>query len=171
MIPSCLQCSDSTGNARKGSWATVCPGDSQDGERSRHLIMKRREDSCGCFFVRKVGLLRKSDYTLSLWLPGGMGMCVWVCRSVSAVRFCQLFVMMLWLHMCFWFFFKFFSFFFFIYLFMAVLGLRFCARAFSRCGKRGPLFIAVRGPLTIAASLVAEHRLQTRRLSSCGSRA
>ena len=42
---------------------------------------------------------------------------------------------------------------------------------FSSCGKRGPLFIAVRGPLTIAASLVAEHRLQTRRLSSCGSRA
>ena len=35
---------------------------------------------------------------------------------------------------------------------MAVLGLRFCARAFSSCGKRGPLFIAVRGPLTIAAS-------------------
>ena len=59
----------------------------------------------------------------------------------------------------------------FIYLFMAVLGLRFCARAFSSCGKRGPLFIVVRGPLTIAASLVAEHRLQTRRLSSCGSRA
>ena len=59
----------------------------------------------------------------------------------------------------------------FIYLFMAVLGLRFCARAFSSCGKRGPLFIAVRGPLTVAASLVAEHRLQTRRHSSCGSRA
>ena len=54
---------------------------------------------------------------------------------------------------------------------MAVLGLRFCARAFSSCSKRGPLFIAVRGPLTIAASLVAEHRLQTRRLSNCGSRA
>ena len=35
---------------------------------------------------------------------------------------------------------------------MAVLGLRFCARAFSSCGERGPLFIAVRGPLTIAAS-------------------
>ena len=48
-------------------------------------------------------------------------------------------------------------------------GLRFCARAFSSCGKRGPLFIAVRGPLTIAASLVAEHSLQTRRLSNCGS--
>ena len=54
---------------------------------------------------------------------------------------------------------------------MAVLGLRFCVRAFSSCGKRGPLFIAVRGPLTIAASLVAEHRLQMRRLSNCGSRA
>ena len=54
---------------------------------------------------------------------------------------------------------------------MAVLGLRFCARAFSSCGKWGPLFIAVRGPLITAASLVAEHRVQTRRLSSCGSRA
>ena len=54
---------------------------------------------------------------------------------------------------------------------MAVLGLHFCARAFSSCGKRGPLFIAVRWPVTVAASLVAEHRLQTRRLSNCGSRA
>ena len=54
---------------------------------------------------------------------------------------------------------------------MTVLSLRFRARAFSSCGKWGPLFIAVRGPLTIAASLVAEHRLQTRRLSNCGSRA
>ena len=52
-----------------------------------------------------------------------------------------------------------------------MLGLRFCVRAFSSCGKRGPLFIAVRGPLTVAASLVSEHRLQTRRLSNCGSRA
>ena len=70
----------------------------------------------------------------------------------------------------FFFFFLFFNIL-FIYLFMAVLGLRFCARAFSSCGKWGPFFIAVRGPLTIAASLVAEHRLQTRRLSNCGSRA
>ena len=50
---------------------------------------------------------------------------------------------------------------------MAVLGLRLCAS----CGKWGPLFIAVRGPLTIAASPAAEHRLQTRRLSNCGSQA
>ena len=52
-----------------------------------------------------------------------------------------------------------------------MLGLRFCARAFSSCGEWGPLFIAVRGPLSVVASLVAEHRLQTRRLSNCGSRA
>ena len=37
---------------------------------------------------------------------------------------------------------------------MAVLGLRFCARAFSSCGKWGPLFIAMRGPLTIAPLLL-----------------
>ena len=54
---------------------------------------------------------------------------------------------------------------------IAMLGLHFCARAFSSCGKRGPLFITVHGPLTIVASLVAEHRLQMRRLSSCGSQA
>ena len=54
---------------------------------------------------------------------------------------------------------------------MAALGLCFCLRAFSSCGKWGPLFVAVHGRLTIAASLVAEHRLQTRRLSNCGSRA
>ena len=46
---------------------------------------------------------------------------------------------------------------------MAALGLRFCARAFSSCGKRGPLIIA--------ASPAVEHRLQTRKLSNCGSRA
>ena len=54
---------------------------------------------------------------------------------------------------------------------MAVLGPRLCARALSSFGKWGPLLITVRGPLTIVASLVAEHRLQTHRLSNCGSRA
>ena len=54
---------------------------------------------------------------------------------------------------------------------MAVLGLHFSARVFSSCGKWGPLLIAVRGPLTMAASLVAEHRLQMRKLSNCGSQA
>ena len=65
----------------------------------------------------------------------------------------------------------FFLIFIYLYLFLAVLGLRFCARALSSCSKRGPLFIAVRGPLTFVASPVAEHKLQTRRLSNCGSRA
>ena len=67
--------------------------------------------------------------------------------------------------------FLFFYYLFFFFLFLAVLGLRFCVRAFSSCGEWGPLFIAVRGPLTITASLAAEQRLQTLRLSSCGSRA
>ena len=62
--------------------------------------------------------------------------------------------------------FLFFFFILFIYLFLAVLGLCFCARAFSSCSEQGPLVIAVRGPLTVVASLVAEHRLQTHRLSS-----
>ena len=45
------------------------------------------------------------------------------------------------------------------YLFLAALGLRCCVQAFSSCGEQGLLFVAVRGPLTIAASLVTEHRL------------
>ena len=50
---------------------------------------------------------------------------------------------------CFCFFNLFFN---FTYLFMAVLGLRFRARALPSCSKRGPPLIVVRGPLTIAAS-------------------
>ena len=37
--------------------------------------------------------------------------------------------------------------------------------------QAGATLIAVHGPLTIAASLVVGHMLQTRRLSNCGSRA
>ena len=85
--------------------------------------------------------------------------CVWLIllSTFFVCFFCLFFLNVLWIL--------------FIYLFLAVLGLRFCARAFSSCGKRGPLFTAARGPLTIAASLVAEHRLQTCRIGSCGSRA
>ena len=57
--------------------------------------------------------------------------------------------------MCFFFFF-FFSLF-FIYLFLVVLGLCCCTRAFSSCGERGLLFVAVRGLLIAVASPVAEH--------------
>ena len=65
----------------------------------------------------------------------------------------------------------FFNSFIYLFLFLVALRLCFCARAFSSCGKWGPLFIAVRRALAIAASLVVEHRLQTHRLSNCGSRA
>ena len=46
-----------------------------------------------------------------------------------------------------------------VYLFMAALGLRCCAPAFSSCGERGPLFVAARGLLIEVASLVEKHRL------------
>ena len=51
--------------------------------------------------------------------------------------------------------------FFKIYLiyFLAALGLRCCAWAFSSCGERGLLFFVVRGLLIAVASLVAEHGL------------
>ena len=64
----------------------------------------------------------------------------------------------------------FFFFIYFICLFMAVLGLRFCVRAFSSCGKWGHSSSRCAG-LSLSQPLVAEHRLQTRRLSNCGSRA
>ena len=41
----------------------------------------------------------------------------------------------------------------FIYLFLAALGLRNCARAFSSCSEWGLLFVEVRGLLTAVASL------------------
>ena len=46
-----------------------------------------------------------------------------------------------------------------IYLFLAVLGLRRCAWAFSSFGERGLLFIAVQRLLIAVASLAAEHGL------------
>ena len=46
----------------------------------------------------------------------------------------------------------------FIYLFMAALGLRCCAWAFSSCGEQ-LLFTVVRRLLVAVASLVVEHGL------------
>ena len=54
--------------------------------------------------------------------------------------------------------FFFFNLFILIYLFLAVLGLCCCARAFSSCGERGLLFVAVCWLLIAVASLIAEHR-------------
>ena len=48
---------------------------------------------------------------------------------------------------------------FFLFLFLAVLGLCCCVRAFSSCGERGLLFVAVCGLLIAVASLVSEHGL------------
>ena len=46
----------------------------------------------------------------------------------------------------------------FFFFFLAALGLHCCALAFSSCGERGLLFVAVHGLLIAVASLVAEHR-------------
>ena len=46
----------------------------------------------------------------------------------------------------------------FIYLFLAALGLRCCAWAFSSCVEQRLLFVEVCGLLIAVASLVAEHR-------------
>ena len=63
------------------------------------------------------------------------------------------------------------TFFFRFSLFLAALGLCCCAWAFSSCGERGLLFVAVRGLLIAVASLVAAHGLYACGLSSCGSQA
>ena len=47
----------------------------------------------------------------------------------------------------------------FFVCFLAALGLRCCAQAFSSCGEQGLLFIAVRRLLIEVASLIAEHGL------------
>ena len=44
-------------------------------------------------------------------------------------------------------------------LFLAVLGLRCCVQAFSSCGERGLLLVAVHGLLIVVASLITEHGL------------
>ena len=67
-----------------------------------------------------------------------------------------------WYFILFYFFNFFKKFIYFIYLFLAALGLRCCAHAFSSCSKRGLLFAAVRGLrglLIAVASLVVEHGL------------
>ena len=47
----------------------------------------------------------------------------------------------------------------FIYLFLAALGLSRCMWAFSSCGERGLLSVAVHRLLIAVASLVEEHGL------------
>ena len=73
-------------------------------------------------------------------------------------------------YLFFFFFFDFLFIYLFIYLwlcwvFVSVRGLSLVAASGGHSSSR------CAGPLTIVASLVAEHRLQTRRLSNCGPRA
>ena len=51
------------------------------------------------------------------------------------------------------------TFFFLINLFLAALGLRGCAQAFSSCGEQGLLFVEVRRLLIAVASHAVEHGL------------
>ena len=57
------------------------------------------------------------------------------------------------------FFFFFFLIIYLIYLFLAVLGLHCCTRAFSSCSERVLLFVVVRGLPIAVAYPVAEHGL------------
>ena len=60
----------------------------------------------------------------------------------------------------------------FIYLFIfGCVGSSFLCEGFLWLWRAGATLHRGRGPLTVAASLVVEHRLQTRTPSSCGSRA
>ena len=79
---------------------------------------------------------------------------IFKCARIQLIIFCfsQIFLVCL-------LFFLFLKFIYFIYLFLAVLGLRCCTWAFSSCGERGLLFVAVCRLLTAVASLVAEHEL------------
>ena len=63
------------------------------------------------------------------------------------------------IYLCFLFFKHLKKFIYLIYLFLAALGFRCCARAFSSCRERRPLFVAVRGLLIAVASPVAEQGL------------
>ena len=59
----------------------------------------------------------------------------------------------------------------FIFIYFWLRWVFVAARAFPSCGEQGLLFIAPYGLLIAVAFLMVEHRLQTRRLSSCGTRA
>ena len=60
----------------------------------------------------------------------------------------------------------------FTYLFIfSCVGSSLLCEGFLRLRRAGATLHRGRGPLTVAASLAVEHRLQTRTPSSCGSRA
>ena len=80
--------------------------------------------------------------------------------EVFFVLFCFLFLIVI-----FYLFIYFYIYFWLCWVFVFVRGLSLVAASGGHSSSQ------CAGLFTIAASLVAEHRLQTRRLSSCGSRA
>ena len=58
----------------------------------------------------------------------------------------------------------------YLFLFLAALGLRCCARAFSSCGEQGLLLLRSTGSRHAGFSSCGTWALE-RRLSSCGARA
>ena len=122
-----------TTHCQQGRWGAL---------RLPHLIVKRSYTE---FYMMSANLkifrfLKDTNKT-----PGKVAFNLYAVNLKSLIWFNSL---------SFFFFFNFLNL--FIY-FMAVLGLRFCARAFSSCGERGLLFVAVHGLLTTVASLVGEH--------------
>ena len=59
---------------------------------------------------------------------------------------------------------SFFLTFYFVYLFLTLLGLHCCVRAFPSCSEQGLLFVAVCGLPIAVASLVMEHGIQACKL-------
>ena len=73
----------------------------------------------------------------------------WTCRKEATGWGCSLGLQATWANYSFC----------FLFFFLAVLSLRCCAWAFSSCGERGLLFVAVRGLLIGVPSLAVEHGL------------
>ena len=106
-------------------------------------------------YVRQYGLnFNRLNYAVSREGTESSGSFLWWCLP-SKITLRRVFFIYLFIYIYFW----------LCWVFVSVPGLS------PFCGEQGPLFIAARRPLTVAASPAAEHRLQTRRLSSCGSRA
>ena len=74
-------------------------------------------------------------------------MCIFLPSHLSSLIVCSYASAKLW------------DFFVSFFFFLAALGLHCCVQAFSSCGERGLLFVAVRRLLIAVASLVVEHGL------------
>ena len=69
--------------------------------------------------------------------------CLQLCKYAQSFKFSMFF---------------FFQIFYLLFLFLAVLGLRFCVRAFSSCGEWGPLSSSRRAGLSLSRRLLLQSR-------------